>query len=129
MNFCSKCRMPTIKAGYCKDCDRVYQREWRLKNPEKAKDKHLKRKYGLLDEDFKRLLVEQNNRCACCGNILFRPFVDHDHATKLIRGVVCLNCNTMLGHAKDSSIRLRAGEYYLGIASLANLLNICQEIE
>ena len=40
-------------------------------------------------------------------------FVDHEHSTGVVRGLLCTNCNTMLGHAKDNPDTLRAGIDYL----------------
>jgi hypothetical protein len=38
---------------------------------------------------------------------------DHDHSTGKFRGVLCRDCNWMLGKAKDSSSILRKGAEYL----------------
>ena len=39
--------------------------------------------------------------------------IDHDHETGIIRGVLCNNCNTMLGAAKDTPEILREAARYL----------------
>lgn len=39
--------------------------------------------------------------------------VDHCHATKAVRGILCTSCNWMLGDAKDRPEVLRAGAAYL----------------
>lgn len=60
-------------------------------------------RYGLLDEDFKRLIKAQDGRCAICRKPLKEDtrktefHVDHDHVTKAIRGLLCIACNTRLG--------------------------------
>jgi len=38
---------------------------------------------------------------------------DHDHATGLFRGCLCINCNLGLGHFKDSPDRLNNALAYL----------------
>lgn len=39
--------------------------------------------------------------------------VDHDHATGLVRGLICINCNYMLGHAKDNPLIILSAFKYL----------------
>lgn len=115
----------------------VRYREWREANPERAReadrrsyernaervrqqklDEHLRRKYGLERADFDRMVAEQNNRCRICqrepgGNGHHaRLHVDHDHVTSRVRGLLCGNCNTMIGLAGDDpKILLAAAEY------------------
>jgi Recombination endonuclease VII len=67
-------------------------------------------RYGLTKELFDRLLETQEYACAMCyigfeeGQLIF---IDHDHACcsgertscgKCVRGLLCLSCNTALGH-------------------------------
>jgi hypothetical protein len=50
--------------------------------------------------------------CAVCG----RPdpeHVDHDHATGVVRGVLCFNCNGGLGQFRDNPMFLAAAIEYL----------------
>jgi hypothetical protein len=61
---------------------------------------NLKRLYGISDEDYARLMVQQDKRCAVCGNENSsggrRLAVDHDHATGKIRGLLCDTCNVKM---------------------------------
>lgn len=125
------------KSGYspvCKECKTQNNKKWAKNNPEKVtlvKDKwlsnnkeyrqiislrsHLKRKYGLTIEQYEFLVEKQNGVCAICKkeDTIGRLSVDHCHKTGKIRGLLCRNCNSMLGLAKESSILLRAGIDYL----------------
>lgn len=80
-------------------------RSWQLKN-----------RYGLSVEQYETLLALQDNSCAICQE----PFssskdthVDHCHATNMVRGILCSNCNTALGLFKDNQTRLLRAVHYL----------------
>lgn len=80
----------------------------------------LKIKYGIEVADFDRLLASQGIACAICS----APdpgergwVVDHCHASGRVRGVLCHECNLMLGHAKDEPDTLRAALAYLESAT------------
>jgi hypothetical protein len=49
------------------------------------------RRYGLTDDDHR--VLRGDGRCPICGRRVRRWNVDHDHATNLVRGEVCGNCN------------------------------------
>lgn len=60
--------------------------------------------FRLTSDQYLSLLDKQNNCCAVCG-ISFkdkRPHVDHDHKTGRVRGVLCQNCNLVIGHAYEN---------------------------
>lgn len=109
-------------------------REWRRNNPDRvklanekwraahpgyfAKASHLRRlkKYGLDEEAVQRLLDAQCGKCAICGSDSPGKtgwHVDHDHKTQKVRGLLCMHCNLVLGHARDSVERLEAAIAYL----------------
>lgn len=63
-------------------------------------------KYGLTKEDRANLLAFQDNRCAICRRRFTRrrvPHTDHDHRTFRTRGLLCLNCNRLLGLLHDDA--------------------------
>ncbi|MGW0345909.1 endonuclease domain-containing protein [Streptomyces anthocyanicus] len=49
--------------------------------------------------DGDRLRIWQAGRCAVCGETDRRMVCDHDHATGLVRGWLCVSCNTREGVA------------------------------
>lgn len=76
----------------------------------------LGRRYGLTAEEYEAVVAD--NRCAVCGSSERRKghetlYVDHDHATGVVRGLLCHACNLTLGNAKDDPARLRALADYL----------------
>ena len=118
------------------------KRRWRENNPEKArasvrastkKNYHkykkniwrrwLKDKYGITQEQFDAKLKEQNGLCAICLSTQKcgkrkMLYVDHCHATKVFRGLLCFKCNTLLGMAGDRVPVLKAAIAYLLILRL-----------
>ena len=110
--------------------------EWAKNHPEKRerirkkhcqtlKHKISKRKCvlkskGWTPESYAAALVTQEYRCAVCL-VLFdlrlkqgkgAACADHDHHTNKSRGILCSNCNLLLGHAIDSEeILLKAAAY------------------
>jgi hypothetical protein len=71
-----------------------------------------KRLYGVTPEQFAGLMEQQGNRCAICHTAPDRFHLDHDHATGLVRGLLCGACNRALGLFRDDPERLaRAIEY------------------
>jgi hypothetical protein len=99
-------------AFYCKPCHNARGRETRERLYGGSRHYHLTRRYGIGARDVERLIVEQGGVCAICG----RPdpeHVDHDHATGLVRGVLCFNCNGGLGQFRDNAEFLAAAIEYL----------------
>jgi hypothetical protein len=85
---------------------------------EKEKERKLKSKYGIDVDEYKRLIVLQNNRCAICGTEEaggpYESFkVDHCHDSLKVRGLLCQNCNLGLGHFKDNTEFLQKAIEYL----------------
>ena len=111
----------------CRDCRNKYNREYRKHRrdtDEEYRRKCIKsiwpwrrrKKYNLTPEQVDQMLKDQNGACKCCGGINQdgRPlFIDHDHTTNKVRGLLCKDCNSALGWARDSSQLLRALADYL----------------
>lgn len=65
-----------------------------------------------LDQAVSALIEEQGGLCAICREA--KPLQrDHDHTTGFIRGLLCRECNIILGIAKDSPDLLRRAVAYL----------------
>lgn len=72
-------------------------------------------------------MEEQDNRCAICGiNFDYlneikkdkvprtgKPRIDHNHQTGEIRGLLCADCNIVLGCLKDNAFILINATKYL----------------
>lgn len=105
------------------------QRERELRQAHIASDPHylLKesaKRYGLTLNDVLTLLASQDNNCAICGQresgtpLSRRLFIDHDHATGRVRGLLCHHCNAALGGFRDDPARLRAAIVYLAASEV-----------
>jgi len=74
----------------------------------------LGRTYGLSRAEHRQLLEGQNGVCAVCKLPSRRALcVDHCHATRQVRGLLCDKCNTALGLLGDDSERMRAAGAYV----------------
>ena len=93
----------------CKDCTKKVRNIWVEKNRKKylhgKVDRHLYRKYGIISKEYDNLFKSQGGRCAICGILSHKTdrglFIDHDHDTDKIRGLLCNKCNRGLGHFND----------------------------
>jgi hypothetical protein len=109
-----------------------YQREWRASNSDYAKEYDKKyrinyeerrrdlsymRRYGISLEEYNQRFIVQNGKCAICSKSQMefkrRFHVDHDHETGKVRGLLCENCNHMLGHVFDNITILESAIIYL----------------
>jgi len=100
---------------------KVVSKKWREENKEhlkkykkeKSQGEYLK-KYGLTKKDYNKMVEQQNNKCAICGNIENgkRLAVDHNWKTGQVRGLLCKDCNVTLGNLKeDISLFYKCIEY------------------
>jgi hypothetical protein len=111
------------KAYYQANKDKVIEQSkaWREANPERKSYAdwagHLRRNYGITIEDYERRLVEQDGKCAICGEPTSeggeRLAVDHDHETGKIRALLCRRCNSVIGFIEESAALARLVAGYL----------------
>lgn len=76
----------------------------------------------IYDDEYDRRLNEQGGGCAICGEFPTEKklAVDHDHETGRVRGLLCMRCNTALGHFEDSITLLEAAIDYLELGVLTD---------
>ncbi len=104
-------------------------REWKMKNPDKYKEmvsklraenpnvikgwwkknnreRYLVEKYGLTASNWQKMFERQYGRCAICGidhkDTDRGLFVDHNHSTGKVRGLICINCNLVIGNSREN---------------------------
>ena len=87
----------------CRDCSRRRARQWTADNSEQVRTRQrwyrLRKKYGLTKEGYDWLFAQQNGVCAICRKPAknYSLSVDHDHETGVVRGLLCVTCNYLVG--------------------------------
>lgn len=78
------------------------------------------RVFGITADKYDEMLRSQNGRCKICKRkqIGRRLAVDHCHKTGLVRSLLCSNCNSMLGQAREDVKVFRAAIAYINRFSL-----------
>lgn len=95
----------------------AFQAKDKARYPIAGRANWLRRKYGITSEQYDKMFVRQNGRCAICPNKLYPPGdpsghraapVDHDHKTNRVRGLACYVCNRLrIGkHTAESAKKL-----------------------
>ena len=138
-----------VPSGYCRPCQAVFGREWRVINgnsesirrraqyrddpevrsrrkeenarryaadPDPQRNTYLLAKYGITLVEYRRMEDAQRGLCAICGEACKSGralAVDHDHATGVNRGLLCIRCNNGIGNFRDDWGLLAAAIDYL----------------
>lgn len=100
----------------------------RVVSPEEARFYNLKYNYGLTFEQYQYMYKAQNGCCDICGRaehltVTGRLHIDHDHETGKVRGLLCMGCNTGIGHLKDDVEILKNAINYLERSKKSNAPN------
>lgn len=79
---------------------------------DRGKDVWLRCKYGIGLTEVRGMARSQGHKCAICERR--KPLaVDHAHKNRRVRGLLCDDCNVMLGRARDSVLVLARAITYL----------------
>ena len=91
------------------------------KSKEYIRNQGFIQKYNITYNDVLNLFEKQNQKCAICGKKIKLggvgsncAYVDHNHTTKKVRGLLCSGCNMGLGGFKDSIENLLLAINYIG---------------
>lgn len=90
-------------------------------NRDRSRDVAFQSKFGIALAKYNEMLAAQDGKCAICSNPETierngKPrllAVDHCHASNKVRGLLCGNCNPMIGYAKDNIQVLESAVQYL----------------
>lgn len=118
------CGNPRAYGSKCRECKKAESR-----TPQ-ARDKHLRNRYNITLDQYNQMLSDQNGQCALCGTN--EPggrgtwHIDHNHSCcpkagrscgRCIRGLLCQNCNTGLGHFRDNAQALARASLYVQVGA------------
>ena len=136
MKKCSKCQIEkelkffntrsskTDKLqSYCKECAKKDRSKRYLLDRENAivnqRRINIFNKYGITEVEYNTMLELQNGKCAICGSKEIKRKgakyfnIDHCHKNNNVRGLLCHNCNIVLGKIEDSKEWLSKALKYL----------------
>ena len=126
----------------CKACNTKAVKQWRIEHPDRVKQANLqwqrdnrerhnangrafrkrhpgmsteynhRYRYGITLAERREIERQMGNQCPICKKI-GELVTDHDHNTNRIRGLICRECNLLLGNAYDNPEVLRNAAEYL----------------
>jgi len=117
---CKSCMSKRMRTPKYRAKNRKRNKEWKKQNPEMMLQRMLRRtarRIGIVGQividHYYKQFMKQQAQCAICGQVSDRLYVDHNHSSKQLRGLLCNTCNRGIGFLKDSSIVLQKAANYL----------------
>ncbi len=101
---------PDERHHECKTCTKARLKDSPSQAPERKRELHLQRTYGISPEEYNQMLLKQEGKCSACpateaGGKHNVFVVDHCHRTGKVRGLLCKDCNIVLGIMQDDPSR------------------------
>jgi len=108
-----------INYSWCKNCKKEYDN--------KHNERKRLEKYDMTSKEYEKMRIKQDNKCAISG-IDFddlskikkyivprtgKPRIDHDHRSGKVRGLLCSDCNIVLGCFMDNPLIILKTVNYL----------------
>jgi hypothetical protein len=89
-----------------KDEMKEYRKRYWIENKNEREQYRIQQKYGITLEQKEQMIIEQNGKCAACGDFLGKDprsiSVDHDHITGKVRKIIHTKCNTALAFMDEN---------------------------
>jgi len=117
--YCKAKQKEYYKKYYQERRDKILaeKKEYGRLHPEEGRRGKYFRRYGIYLEEYNQMVIKQGGCCAICGvnelELKRHLFVDHDHKTGKIRGLLCQTCNNVLGYSYDCIDILQKAILYL----------------
>lgn len=110
-----------LRSTWCRECTKEYRAKKADHIKTVSRNRRLKREFNITPDGYDNILKRQNGKCAICGNgngDLKREglFIDHNHDTGVVRGLLCGKCNVGIGHFQDNPKLLKRAIEYLTVA-------------
>ena len=126
-NLCNKIKDDFYKVpnNICISCCRKRDKEWYANNKTERKKYNLeayyKRQYNFTLKERDAFFKSHNNKCNICNikvkkNVnlaINQGVIDHCHETKMVRGLLCNQCNKALGCFKDDITAMKSAIKYM----------------
>lgn len=126
------------KRSHCRYCILAANRAWQARDPQHAKECWMRsyRKtytpavchrrrlthHGITEEQYQLLKAFNHGKCHICGGDLsIREHIDHCHKTGIIRGLLCVQCNTAIGSFEDNPIFMQRAMQYIQSGGFVDL--------
>ena len=97
-----------------------------MSSPKSSRDRYLRKKYGITQDEYDVLLKRMDGTCWGCGNPPKEGrnlHVDHNHKTRRVRALLCWPCNQLLRtYATTERLIGLAGVSQHGEATVRHLL-------
>jgi len=115
-------RRPKGISSICKKCASLERKNDYIKNKQAYKKRnrnnHLKSKYGITTMQYDEMLINQNYCCEICSRHVDKIknkklYVDHNHNTNKVRGLICGSCNRLIALAVENKVILKNAIIYL----------------
>lgn len=81
---------------------------------EVARERGLLNKYGISVSEYDLMYVTQDGKCAICKKHCDVLYIDHNHLTRQVRGLLCHKCNVGIGMLHDDKGLVFNAFLYLG---------------
>lgn len=103
--------------SWCKGCKNEQSRDWGKNNKDRRKDNALKKNFGITLLQYNSVLDEQNHKCMICrrheSEFKNSFAVDHCHKSGKVRGLLCMDCNVLLGHYENKPELFQQFNFYI----------------
>lgn len=119
LNICRVCTISKSAVNQKKNPDKTRKdkRDLKRKHSEQYYRVRLLKEYNLTPEAYTELLLKQACACAVCfvptSELTYKLYVDHDHVTGKVRGLLCQKCNSGIGMLQDTLTVVESAVEYL----------------